>query len=148
MEKARCRWVPVCLLVVLATTAVPDLKRIPWAKLRLPVTAAPHRVLWQLGWKFLGRLSSTRLPFRIGWAEPPTIDLDAFLRQPESALRKMIQQYLVEAPQSGFFDPEGVQALLRQADAGRSCTEILGRLLTAEIWYRQFVQAPRDPAPR
>jgi len=125
----------------LAATAVPELKRIPWAKLRLPVTAAYPRVLWQLGWKLFGRLSSRLLPLQLGWTEPPMIDVDAFLRQPDGPLRSMIQQYLVAEPQSGFFNPESVGSLLQHQDAGRSLSDILGRLLTVEIWYRQFAQA-------
>lgn len=125
---------------VLSTTAVQDLKRIPWAKLRLPVTAGNPRVLWQLGWKYLGRVSSRLLPFQIGWTEPPMVDVDAFLREPDGALRRMVQQYLIEEPQSGFFDADSVASLLLRQDAGQSYGEILGRLLTVESWYRQFLQ--------
>ena len=69
------------------------------------------------------------------------IDVDAFVRQSKGSLRSMIQQYLIAEPQSGFLNPESVRSLLLQEDAGRSYSEILGRLLTVEIWYRQFVQA-------
>ena len=125
---------------VLSKTAEPDLKEIPWAKQRLPVTAGYHRVLWQLGWKFLGGVTSRCLPFQIGWTEAPMIDVDAFIRQSEGPLRSMIEQYLIEEPQSGFVDPESLRSVLLMEDRGQDYSEILGRLLTLEIWYRQFIE--------
>jgi asparagine synthase (glutamine-hydrolysing) len=125
----------------------PALAKIPWERTGLPLTAGcckthVHRVL-----RGLRRKTGRVIQRRLGKTPQKTntgkmIDYDAMIRtSPE--LRQRIATILLDQWTDGsrLFNRENLQLLLDQHLAGAGdYAEMIGRLLTVELWHQLFVR--------
>jgi hypothetical protein len=126
----------------------PQLASIPWLRTGLPANAAPVVYYGALGARFVTsrarRWAKTRLGLSLpGGSSDALIDHGRILReQPE--VRRRVETLLAKPSPtcSGFFDAENVRRLLAHHCAGNTDhTEVIGRLLTVEVWHRMFQAA-------
>lgn len=136
----------------------PVLARIPWERTGLPLLAGYCKTLWRRVCRALYRKVKTFVQRQLKTvpAQPDAdkmIDYDEIIRtSPE--LQQRIVAILIEQWEEGsrLFDRENLQTLIDQhlARTG-NYAEMIGRLLTVEVWYRQFVRVAKrqslDHAP-
>jgi hypothetical protein len=131
----------------------PALARIPWERTGLPLTAGfckthLHRVIRVLCRK-TGKLIYRKLGrVRQNAGIDKMIDYETMIRtSPE--LQQRVAAILLDQWTEGsrLFDRENLQLLLDQhLQYGGNFAEMIGRLLTVEIWHRLFVRdAARQP---
>jgi hypothetical protein len=128
----------------------PALARIPWERTGLPLLAGCCKTHLRRGVRVLHRKTKTFIQRQLQRVpqKPDVdkmIDYDEMIRtSPE--LRQRIVSILIEQWEDGsrLFDRENLQTLINQhlARAG-NYAEMIGRLLTVEVWYRQFVRVAK-----
>jgi asparagine synthase (glutamine-hydrolysing) len=131
----------------------PVLARIPWERTGLPLLAGCCKTFLRRAFRALRRKAQTFMQRQFGRAPQKsdadkTIDYDEMIRtSPE--LQQQIVSILIEQWEEGsrLFDRENLQTLIDQhlARAG-NYADMIGRILTVEIWHRQFVRFAKRQA--
>jgi hypothetical protein len=128
----------------------PGLAAVPWQRSGLPLTASACNTYLHLGVKFMEQKIDMFLEKNFERTPPPTrpsvmIDYDGMLRSSPD-LQKLLTSYLIGGGSegSGLFRRESLQALIDHHLSGKgNHAEMIGRLLTVEIWHRLFVRGER-----
>jgi asparagine synthase (glutamine-hydrolysing) len=116
----------------------PDLAQIPWERTGLPLTAGAVKTNLRLGSKFVRRQLKKIF---VDSSADKMVDYNGMLRS-STALQNFVTSHLLEGwpHRSGFFDRRQVQALLQHhLDGKGNHADLIGRLLTVELWHQLFV---------
>jgi asparagine synthetase B (glutamine-hydrolysing) len=125
----------------------PALARIPWERTGLPLTAWSCKTHISRAFRVLRRKTGSFIQHQMGKVPQKAnadkmIDYDAMIRtSPE--LRQRIAAILLDQWTDGsrLFDRENLRLLLDQhLDGAGNYAEMIGRLLTVEIWHQLFVR--------
>lgn len=117
----------------------PGLAVIPWTKTGLPTNASNFQKKVQRV-KDLFRRGMRKL-FGISFKEPSFVDYNRWM-QKDRGLQEFISDVLLsgEAKSRLYFKPEVIDRILKEQFSGKSHhAELIGRLLTFELWNRLFI---------
>jgi hypothetical protein len=125
----------------------PRLAKIPWERTGLPLTAGPLRTYLHLGAKFLWRKTGALREFYLqkvatALSSKTMIDYDFMLRSSSSLQHFVVSRLLAGGAESSrFFDRQSLQTLFSHQLQGKgNHADLIGRLLTVEIWHQLFVR--------
>jgi hypothetical protein len=145
-----------CLHKFAIQRLAPALARIPTDRSPLPLNAGFWRTHLHLGARYISHQTQTLREFCFARAaadssSPPMLDYNELLRTtPE--LWQLVHQYLIADWKNGsrFFNRHSMQVLLEHHRQGQgNHADLIGRLLTLEIWHRFFVgDTSRQQMPR
>lgn len=124
----------------------PALAKIPTDRSPLPLTAGIGRTHLHLGARYLARQAQTLREFCFAQAapdagSPPMLDYNDLLRTTPTFLH-LVRHYLLDDWENGsqFFNRRSAQTLLEHhLQKKGNHADLLGRLLTLELWHRLFV---------
>lgn len=129
----------------------PRLAKIPWERTGLPLTTGALKTNLQLGGKLVRRqLRAWRESYlkkiTPGAGPDKMIDYDGMLRSSAPLQNFITSVLLAQWPEgSRFFARQHVQTVLAHHLAGKgNHADLIGRLLTVEMWYQLFVHHAAD----
>jgi hypothetical protein len=120
---------------------------IPWERTGLPLTAGYLRTFVRRGARFVQKKAGVFIERQLGKAPNPSradkmIDYDEMIRT-SPALLHLIVTTLIDRWDEGsrIFSRQSLQALLNyHLGRGGNHAEIIGRILTVEMWHKLFVR--------